>query len=275
MTAASEPGQIRERIRIVIFEADTPAGKAFDVALLIVILLSVLAVMLESVSDIVDDYGPWLYAFEWVITIVFTVEYAVRLACVRKPGRYARSFYGMVDLLAVLPSYVSLILPGSHSLLVIRALRLLRIFRVFKLVRYLGEANILVSALRSSAPKVIIFLGTVLVMSVIMGAVMYIVEGPENGFTNIPISVYWAIVTMTTVGYGDIAPQTVPGQMIAALVMIMGYSIIAVPTGIVSAELVHSVRRPVTTRACPSCLSEGHAEDARFCKHCGDRLGAR
>ena len=275
MTATSKLGGIREQIRVVIFEADTPAGKVFDVALLVVILLSVIAVMLESVSAIVEDYGRWLRIFEWVITAAFTVEYALRLACVRKPVHYARSFYGIVDLLAVLPTYVSLILPGSHSLLVIRALRLLRIFRVFKLVRYLIEANILVSALRSSLPKVIIFLGTVVVMSVIMGAIMYIVEGAESGFTSIPISVYWAIVTMTTVGYGDIAPQTVPGQMIAALVMIMGYSIIAVPTGIVSAELVHSVRQPVTTRACPSCLSEGHMDDARFCKYCGDPLSPR
>jgi voltage-gated potassium channel len=188
---------------------------------------------------------------------------------VPRPLRYARSFFGMVDLLAILPTYLSLLLPGSQSLLVIRALRLLRIFRVFKLARYLVEANVLALALRSSLPKVIVFIGTVLVLITIMGASMYLVEGAENGFTSIPRSMYWAIVTMTTVGYGDIAPTTVPGQVLAAVAMLMGYSIIAVPTGIVSAELVHAARRPDTTRVCTHCFSEGHAPGARFCRDCG------
>ena len=264
----------RETLRRIIFEADTPAGKAFDVALLVVILASILAVMLESVDDIASDHGRWLRAFEWIVTVLFTVEYALRLASVKTPSRYARSFFGIVDVLAILPTYLSLILPGSQSLLVIRTLRLLRIFRIFKLTRYLFEANVLVIALRGSAPKVVVFLGSVLVLSVIMGTSVYIVEGKAAGFTSIPRSWYWAIVTMTTVGYGDIASQTVLGQVIAAVVMIMGYSIIAVPTGIVSAELVHAARRPVTTRSCPHCLSEGHLADARFCRDCGTPLAA-
>ncbi len=262
----------RETLQRIIFEADTPAGKAFDVALLVVIVLSVLSVMLESVAAVQAAYGPWLHATEWAITLLFTVEYALRLMCVTRPLRYARSFFGIVDLLAILPTYLSLLFPGAHSLLVIRALRLLRIFRVFKLARYLIEANVLVMALRSSVPKLIIFLATILVLVVIMGAAMYLVEGPEGGFTSIPRSMYWAIVTMTTVGYGDISPRSIPGQCLAALAMLMGYSIIAVPTGIVAAEVVHAHRGPVTTRVCPACLSEGHDFGARFCKACGVSL---
>jgi voltage-gated potassium channel len=264
----------RERTRIIIFEADTPAGRVFDVALIVVIVLSVVAVMLESVAEIRDDYAGWLRGTEWVITGLFTVEYLLRLACVDYPGRYARSFFGVVDLLAIVPTYLSVLLPGTQSLLVIRALRLLRVFRVFKLAHYLVEANVLLTALRSSAPKVIVFLGTVLVLVVIMGSSIYLIEGEASGFTSIPRSMYWAIVTMTTVGYGDIAPQTVIGQILASVIMIMGYSIIAVPTGIVSAELVGITRRPVTTRVCPSCLTEGHATDARFCRDCGAELAS-
>jgi voltage-gated potassium channel len=264
----------RERLRVIIFEADTPWGKAFDVTLLVVIVVSVVAVMLESVAAIRATHAAWLHGLEWVITGLFTVEYILRLICVSRPVQYARSFFGLVDLLAILPTYLSLLLPGSQSLLVIRALRLLRIFRVFKLAYYLVEANVLLLALRSSGPKVIVFLGTVLVLVVIMGAAMYLVEGPESGFTSIPLSMYWAIVTMTTVGYGDVAPQTVLGQTLAAVVMIMGYSIIAVPTGIVSAEFVHAQRRPVTTRVCPHCVSEGHATSARYCRDCGETLAA-
>jgi voltage-gated potassium channel len=262
----------RERLRVIIFEADTPAGKAFDVALLAVIIVSVFAVMLESVAPIRASYAPWLYGLEWVITALFTVEYGLRLICVAQPWQYARSFFGVVDILAILPTYLSLVLPGSQSLLVIRALRLLRIFRVFKLAHYLVEANVLLAALRSSGPKVIVFLGTVLVLVIIIGATMYLVEGVESGFTSIPRSVYWAVVTMTTVGYGDIAPRTVLGQTLAAIVMIMGYSIIAVPTGIVSAEFVYAKQTPVTTRGCPVCVSEGHAQNAQYCKDCGAEL---
>jgi voltage-gated potassium channel len=262
----------RERLRIIIFEADTPAGKAFDVTLIALIVISVLAVMLESVTPIQAAHSRWFYGLEWAITALFTLEYVVRLICVAHPWHYARSFFGLVDLLAVLPTYLSLLLPGSQSLIVIRALRLLRIFRVFKLAHYLVEANVLLAALRSSGPKVAVFLGTVLILVVIAGAAMYLVEGAESGFTSIPRSMYWAVVTMTTVGYGDIAPRTVLGQTLAALVMIMGYSVIAVPTGIVSAELVHTRRGPVTTRVCPVCLSEGHLPDARYCQDCGAGL---
>jgi len=269
-SAASAHAPWRERVRIIIFEADTPAGKLFDVVLLALIVLSVLAVMLESVESIRAVWGRELRLAEWVFTALFTLEYGVRLVSVTRAWHYARSFFGVVDLLAVLPTYLSLLIPGAHSLLVIRALRLLRVFRVFKLAGYLGEANVLMDALRSSRRKVGVFLGTVLVLVLILGAAMYLVEGPTRGFTSIPRAMYWAIVTMTTVGYGDIAPQTVLGQVLAAIAMIVGYSIIAVPTGIVSAELVHADR--ITTRVCPVCLSEGHPRNARFCKDCGAGL---
>jgi voltage-gated potassium channel len=266
------PSRWREQVREIIFEADTAAGKAFDVALLWLIVASVLAVMLESVVEIRATWGPWLRALEWVITGLFTIEYALRLASVASPAGYARSFFGIIDLLAILPTYVSLLLPGSQSLIVIRALRLLRIFRVLKLGRYLGEANVLLSAIRSSRRKVTVFLGTVVVLVLNIGAIMYLIEGAPSGFTSIPRSMYWAIVTMTTVGYGDIAPQTILGQSLAAVVMILGYSIIAVPTGIVSAEMVQATRKPVTTRVCPSCLTEGHETTARYCKDCAAEL---
>ncbi len=264
----------RVRLHEIIFEADTPAGKAFDVALIGVIVLSVLTVMLESVSAYRATYGPFLRRVEWVITGLFTIEYILRLSCVVQPARYARSFFGIIDLMAILPTYLSLFLPGAQSLLVVRVLRLLRVFRVFKLVVYLGEANVLSAALRSSLPKIVVFLMTVLLVVVSVGAAMYLIEGEANGFTSIPRAVYWAIVTMTTVGYGDVTPQTVPGQTLAAALMIMGYAIIAVPTGIVSAELIEAGRqRPVTTRVCPLCLTEGHQRSARFCRDCGASLG--
>jgi len=273
----SEPprprAEFRERLRIIIFEADTPAGKAFDVGLFVAIVLSMLAVMLESVEPIEARHGSSLRAFEWLMTGLFSVEYVLRLASVERPLRYAFSFFGLVDLLSIVPTYLSLFLPGTQSLLVIRTLRLLRIFRVFKLYRFLGEANVLRTALTSSRHKVLVFLGTVLLLDVILGAAMFVIEGPANGFTSIPRSMYWAIVTMTTVGYGDISPHTVPGQILASLAMIIGYSIIAIPTGIVSAEMVQATQVPTTTRCCPSCLSEGHLPSARFCRDCGEKLG--
>ena len=222
-----------------------------------------------------SQYGLWLRWAEWGFTLLFTVEYIARLACVRSPARYALSFFGLVDLAAILPTYLSLLLPGAQTLLVIRVLRLLRVFRVLKLARFLSEANVLAAALRSSRHKVTVFLGTVLCLVLIMGSAMYLIEGPASGFTSIPRSMYWAIVTMTTVGYGDIAPSSIAGQVLAAAVMILGYAIIAVPTGIVSAELVQSVRRPVTTRVCSECLSEGHELTAAYCKDCGAALPGR
>ena len=273
---ADHPARWRQRLWVVIFEAETPAGRAFDVALLIAILASILAVMLESVPSINSSYGGNLRAFEWLITGLFTVEYGLRLAVARCPGRYARSFFGVVDLLAILPSYVSLFLPGSQSLLTIRGLRLLRIFRVFKLARFLGQANMLVTALRASGRKVVIFLGTVLILVSILGSAMYLIEGEASGFTSIPASVYWAVVTLTTVGYGDLVPVTAIGKTLAAVAMIMGYSIIAVPTGIVTAELIQTARDapPPPVRGCPDCLSSGHDPNSRFCKDCGASLPA-
>jgi voltage-gated potassium channel len=262
----------RDTLHEIIFEADTPAGKAFDILLLILILLSTLAVILESVATVRNAIGPALRIFEWAITLIFTVEYILRLIAVRHPLGYARSFFGMVDLLAILPTWLSLFFVGTQSLAVIRALRLLRVFRILKLAHFLREARLLRAALKASMGKIIVFLGTISTLVVIIGALMYLIEGEENGFTNIPQSIYWAIVTMTTVGYGDIAPATVPGKMLASLVMIIGYGIIAVPTGIVTAELVRPITTQVSTQACPSCSAEGHDPDAKFCKYCGDPL---
>ncbi|MCA9510120.1 MAG: ion transporter [Myxococcales bacterium] len=268
----------RERLREIIFEADTPAGRAFDVALLWGIVASVVAVMLESVEAMRTAHGALLRTAEWAFTLLFTAEYLVRIYCSPFPLRYVRSFFGVVDLLAIAPTYLSIALPGSQSLIVIRALRLLRVFRVLKLAHFLGEANVLVDAMRASRHKVVVFLGTVLILVTILGSVMYLVEGADAGFTSIPRSIYWAIVTMTTVGYGDITPRTIPGQTLAAAVMILGYAIIAVPTGIVTAEIVESVRQhpaPITTRVCPHCLEEGHRPSARFCFECGGELVRR
>jgi len=259
----------RERLYEIIFGSDTPAGKAFDVSLMILIIASVMAVVLESVSWIREDYGPWLRAFEWVVTAIFTIEYLLRLYCVNKPWRYAHSFFGVVDLLAILPTYLSLVIPGAQSLLVIRALRLLRVFRVLKLAQFVGEASQLRIALQASVRKIIVFLGAVLMIVVIVGSAMYLIEGEEHGFTNIPVSIYWAIVTMTTVGYGDMSPETPPGKALAAVIMILGYGIIAVPTGIVSVELAGVVRKTATGKACPGCGADDHDADAKHCKYCG------
>ena len=262
----------RQRLHEVIFEADTPAGKTFDVLLIGSILGSVAAVMLDSVAAVRNSYGPQLTAAEWFFTLLFSIEYLLRLACVGKPLRYARSFYGIVDLLAILPTYLSLLLPGSHYLLVIRILRILRIFRVFKLVQYLSEARMLGQALRASGRKIVVFLITVLTLVIIFGSLMYLIEGEASGYTSIPRSIYWTIVTLTTVGYGDISPQTGLGQSLASLIMICGYGIIAVPTGIVTVEMTRSFRRGVSTQACPECAAEGHDADAVHCKFCGAAL---
>jgi voltage-gated potassium channel len=263
----------RERLHEVIFEADTPLGKAFDVLLLIAIMLSVTAVCLETVSSISDKYGHTLRIIEWSFTILFTIEYALRLYAVRRPMRYATSFFGIVDVLAILPTYLSLLLPGTQSLVVIRAIRFLRVFRVLKLAHFLSEARTLQVALAQSRRKITVFLGTVLTMTLVVGALMYLIEGPEHGFTSVPQSIYWAIVTMTTVGYGDIAPETVFGKILASFVMIIGYGVIAVPTGIVSVEMANAMKnQPVSTQACPDCSRDGHMHDAKFCKFCGFKL---
>jgi voltage-gated potassium channel len=272
MPSDSDHRPLRERIHDVIFEAETRAGKAFDVTLLVFIVLSVLAVLLESVASIQTRYGDQLRAFEWLVTALFTAEYLLRLYCVDRPVRYARSFFGVVDLLAILPTFLSLFVTGAQSLLVIRGLRLLRVFRVLKLVHFVGEARMLHAALRASLRKIVVFLGAVLMTVVIVGAMMYLVEGEASGFTSIPESIYWSIVTMTTVGYGDIAPQTPLGKFLASAMMIMGYGIIAVPTGIVTVEIAGAQQRQVSTHVCPTCVSEGHDADAVFCKFCGSRL---
>lgn len=266
------PESWRERMHEIIFEADTRAGKLFDIILILSIILSVAAVMLDSVREIRAQYGQLFYALEWFFTILFTIEYLARIISVNRPLKYITSFFGVIDLLAILPTYLSLLLPGTQYLLVIRILRVLRIFRVLKLVAYVTEARQLRRALRASRRKITVFLFTVLSVVVIMGSIMYLLEGEAHGFTSIPRSVYWAIVTLTTVGYGDISPQTNLGQVLAAVIMILGYSIIVVPTGIVTVELARSEEKTLTTRACPSCGKDGHDADATFCKHCGAGL---
>lgn len=262
----------RIRLYEIIFEADTRAGKLFDVILIWCILISILIVFLESIRELGLKYSSIFHLIEWIFTILFSVEYLLRLLSVKKPLRYVFSFYGVIDFLAIIPTYLSLIIAGSQYLLVIRVLRLLRVFRIFKIRPLLAKAELLTRALKASWSKIAVFLFTVLTMIVVIGAVMYVVEGPENGFTSIPTSMYWAIVTMTTVGYGDISPQTPIGQMLASIVMIIGYSIIAVPTGIVTVEIAEASRKSVTTQVCPVCLKEGHDRDAIHCKFCGAKI---
>jgi voltage-gated potassium channel len=262
----------REIMFEIIFEADTPAGKWFDIILIICILLSVMTVMLDSVSAISSKYGELLDAFEWFFTILFSIEYIFRLICVGKPIRYAVSFFGIVDLLAILPTYLGLLFFGSGYFAVVRVLRVLRIFRVLKLGHHTKEATLLRTALYASRRKIIVFLFVVLTLVVIIGSLMYVIEKQENGFTSIPRCVYWAIVTLTTVGYGDISPETSLGQFLAAMVMILGYSIIAVPTGIVTVELSRVHTKQSSCQACPSCSAEGHDKDAQYCKYCGTKL---
>ncbi len=262
----------RLRLHEVIFEADTPAGKLFDIVLIVSIALSVATVMLDSVAAVQRRHGDLLTTIEWIFTLLFSVEYLLRLSCVGRPWRYMTSFFGVVDLLAVLPTYLSLLLPGSHYLIVIRVLRVLRIFRVLKLVQYINEAQMLLGALRASRRKIAVFLMAVGTLVIILGSLIYLIEGEANGFTSIPRGIYWAIVTLTTVGYGDISPKTDLGQALAAVAMILGYSIIAVPTGIVTVELARGARQGASSQSCSSCSLEGHDEDAVHCKYCGARL---
>lgn len=264
---------LKLKIYEIIFESDTREGRLFDIILLSIIVLSVVIVLLESVQDIKSDWGNWLVGLEWFFTGIFTIEYLARLWVVLNKRKYIFSFFGLVDLLSVLPTYLAIFFAGAQSLLVIRSLRLLRIFRIFKLARFIGESQNLTLALKASRFKIIVFLTTVVTAVIIFGTLIYLIEGPEHGFTSIPLSIYWAIVTMTTVGYGDIAPQTTLGQTLASIIMIMGYGIIAVPTGIVSSEMISLKRRErLTTQVCPHCLKEGHDIDAVYCKFCGGEI---
>ncbi len=267
-------GPWRASVYEVIFEAHTPLGRGFDVLLLVAIVLSVAAVVLESVESVRRDHGDLLLATEWIFTALFSLEYLLRLSCVRRPSRYALSFFGVVDLLAILPTYLGIFFGGAQTLLVVRAFRLVRVFRVFKLSRYVGEAQTLVKALRAARPKITVFLVAVLAIVLLMGALMYLIEGPSNGFSSIPRGLYWAVVTLTTVGYGDIAPQTAAGQAVASFVMILGYGIIAVPTGIVTAEIVHAEKFQSGAVTCPACGTETRHNDALYCRRCGGCLDA-
>ena len=264
--------ELKLKIHEIIFEADTRLGKLFDIVLIISIVVSVIIVMIDSVAVINKEYGDTLYILEWIFTILFTIEYFLRLFTVGRPIKYATSFFGVVDLFAILPTYFSVLFPGSQYFLVIRILRLLRVFRVLKLVQYVGEARLLRQAMIASKRKIIVFIFTVLTIVVIFGSIMYVIEGSENGFTSIPRSIYWAIVTLTTVGYGDVSPVTPLGQAVAAIIMILGYGIIAVPTGIVTAEMTAAAGKKISTQACPECSAEGHESDAQFCKYCGAKL---
>ncbi|MBN1769194.1 MAG: ion transporter [Prolixibacteraceae bacterium] len=263
--------KLKQRLYEVIFEADTPAGKTFDVLLMLVILISVVLVMLESVPSIRQEHYTFLHTFEWIITGIFTLEYIVRIMIVQKPRRYIFSFLGIVDVLAVLPSFFGLFLIGVHQLAIIRIIRLLRVFRILKLTRYTGAGRSLMLALWASRAKIGVFIFFVLILVVIIGTLMYLVEGEANGFTSIPKSIYWAIVTLTTVGYGDISPQTPFGQLLASAAMILGYAIIAVPTGIVTAEIIKPSYR-TNTQVCPNCMYSQHDDDAEFCKKCGTKI---
>lgn len=261
--------ELRDRLYIVIFGSETRAGRLFDVVLIYVILASVAALMLDSIAAVSERYGTWLLVAEWAFTLLFTLEYLARIYCSPRPWAYVTSFYGIIDLAAVLPTYLGLIFPGANYALVVRLLRVLRIFRVLKLVRYTSEANLLVRSMLQARRKIFVFFFVVLVLATIFGSIMYIVEGPEYGFTSVPKSIYWTVVTITTVGYGDMTPKTPLGQVVATAVMLTGYSIIAVPTGIVTAELAQEIQRERVARTCATCNRSGHDQDARYCKHCG------
>lgn len=271
-SSVRSPRHWQRRLHEVVFESDTFAGKAFDLGVLLCIAASVLIVILDSVPQIRAHYGSTLILLEWVFTVLFTIEYGLRLVSISHPRRYATSFFGVVDLISILPTYISLLIPGTQYLLVIRILRLLRIFRVLKLADYLHESGILARALWASRRKVSVFLPTVITLVIIIGTLMYVVEGEEHGFTDIPTSIYWAVVTLTTVGYGDLAPQTALGKALASIAMLLGYGIIAVPTGIVTLELTRAATTTVSGQSCPVCGAEGHDADAMYCKHCGSKL---
>ena len=264
----------KDKLHEIIYEADTPTGKIFDIALLFAILLSIVLVMLESVHSLNEEYFEVFYVAEWIITIVFTIEYILRLISIRKPWTYVFSFYGIIDLLSTIPTYLVLLFGGHNFFFAIRAFRLLRVFRILKTTHYIGESNKLWRAVKNSRVKVFVFLFTVLIICIIMGTAMYLIEVPENGFTNIPMAVYCCIVTLTTVGYGDIYPNTPVGQTLASLIMIVGYGIIAVPTGIVSAEYSRTIKNMphLNTQVCRYCAEAKHVDGAKFCHNCGNKL---
>ena len=274
--SSDEPKKLsprRERLHEIIFEADTPVGRAFDVSLLWLIVISVGVTMIESVPSIQSEHRRLFVALEWVFTIVFAAEYFLRLYSVRRPARYARSFFGIIDLVGWLPTVLSVFLPGAQYFTTLRVLRVMRVFRVLKLAKYLREAHYLAEALRAGRRKITVFLLFVITLVTILGSLMYVVEGQASGFTSIPQSIYWAVVTLTTVGYGDVSPVTPLGKFFASFVMILGYAIIAIPTGIVSSEFIKQIQSPtVSTQACPSCGAEGHSHDALYCRRCGSEL---
>ena len=266
----------KEKIHEIIFEADTPTGKWFDIILMFIIVASVLVVMLESVDSIYSAHKSTFILLEWFFTIFFTIEYILRLYCVYKPLKYATSYFGVIDVLAIAPTYLALLVPNTHYLIVIRALRLLRIFRIFKLANYLKESEFILKSLKASMSKITVFLTFILLITIIIGSIMYLIEGGTNeSFSSIPRSIYWSIVTLTTVGYGDITPKTPIGQFVAAFVMIMGYAVIAVPTGIVSAEMVKESSNDevqLNTQSCSLCGLDDHKDQAKFCRDCGHEL---
>ncbi|MBO1519776.1 ion transporter [Oceanisphaera pacifica] len=266
------PWPSKEVLYSVIFGTETPAGRRFDLALIVVILLSIIVLLLDSMSSVRAHIGGSLYVLEWLFTLLFTLEYGVRIYCAQNRLAYIRSFYGIIDALAVMPTYLSIFIPGLSFLLMVRLLRVLRIFRILKLIRYANEANVLLRSLNQSRRKIMVFFSSLFILVTLFGSLLYAVEGPEHGFTSIPVSIYWAIVTITTVGFGDITPQTPLGQGIAAVTMLMGYAIIAVPTGILSAELGREMRREYNMRHCPLCDKSGHDQDADYCKYCGGAM---
>lgn len=275
MEDSNKKSDWKEKLHEIIYEADTKEGKLFDVILLIAILASIVLVMLESIKSFDEKYHDYLNISEWIITVLFSIEYILRVITIKKPFKYIFSFYGIIDLLSTIPKYLSLILVNSHHLAAFRALRLLRVFRILKLARYIGASNNLMIAIKSSKTKIAVFIYFIVIICIILGTIMYMIEGEENGFTSIPRSIYWAIVTLTTVGFGDIAPQTPFGQLIASIIMILGYGIIAIPTGIVSSEMTKTnTNTPLSTntKSCQNCLKDNHAEEAEFCYNCGSKL---
>lgn len=264
----------KSRLHQIIYEADTKEGKLFDVILILAIIFSIILVMLESVKTLDAKYHDFFNISEWVITILFSLEYILRIISVKKPKRYIFSFYGIIDFLSTVPKYLSLFIGGAHALVALRALRLLRVFRILKLVRFVGATDNLVKALKASRFKIFVFISAVFIICVIIGTIMYLIEGDQSGFTSIPTGIYWSIVTLTTVGYGDIAPQTTFGQLLASLVMILGYGIIAIPTGIVGVEMARDKMPKIhmNTNSCPSCSTDKHYDDAKYCYKCGEKL---